>query len=271
MTEEPVKPDICVCAGNVELKHLFKEIDYAYGVGAKYLEVRFDLIEETAEEAFSAHRLIALERVISGINSYAKGKGIGLIGTKRPKDYMKNRLMPQKEDAGKTEYDPGRLIFLKSLTGIGMDLVDLELDAVSPHYVFDFVRFAHSNNSRVILSAHNFSGIIDLEETIMYYMDCAYFGGDFLKIADTVKSKDDALITISKNLKLKKIRQADHASFPEYIVFSMGEEGKTTRMLSLKAGSSFAYCSSPSCATAPGQYNAPEFYEKFRMLSLADL
>lgn len=245
-------PEICLSVGNTTLDDVFLDIDYAKNKGAGFVEVRFDLIKgiDAREEDASVTEKIAK------LASYAKDKGINLIGTKRAKDStaMANIV---------------RIEFLKSLIEIGFPFIDIELDVIERHLIKDFILFAHSKKSKVILSVHNFNKSLDVQTAIQYYIDSSYFGADYFKMADTAYSRADAISTLEKNQKLAGIKMSDLSAFPDFIVFSMGDKGRITRVLSLIYGSSFAYCSSPSGATAPGQIGIDEFQSEYLRVSNA--
>lgn len=240
-------PKLCLSVGNTTLDNIFSDIDYAKAKSVEFLEIRFDLIKETAAQALLNDHLIT--KKISNLISYSNAHGIKIIGTKRGTE------------------NSVRFEFLKSLVEIGIHFVDIELDILERYLIKEFILFASSKNSKVILSVHNNSKPINLRDTIQYYIDSSFFGADFFKIADTANSSEDALNTLEKNQKLARIKTEGSSIFPDFTVFSMGEKGKITRVLSLLYGSSFAYCSSPSGITAPGQIGVDEFRSEYLRLS----
>ncbi len=240
-------PRLCLSVGNTTLDNIFSDIDYANAKGVEFLEIRFDLIKETAALTALNDHLIA--KKISKLISYSNDNGINIIGTKRGTE------------------NSARFGFLKSLVEIGIHFVDIELDILERYLIKEFILFARSKNSKVILSVHDNSKPINLRDTIQYYIDSSFFGADFFKIADTANSSEDALNTLEKNQKLTKIKTEDSSTFPDFTVFSMGEKGKITRVLSLFYGSSLAYCSSPSGITAPGQIGVDEFRSEYLKVS----
>ncbi len=248
-------PEICLSVGNTTLDGIFSDIDYAKNKGAGFLEIRFDLIKGIKDKRSSNAGSAGLSGAsmissIKALASYAKNKGINLIGAKRPED-----------DA--LSIDIARIGFLKSLIEMGFPFIDIELDAVERRLIKDFILFAHSKKSKVILSVHNFNESLDMQTAIQYYLDSSYFDADYFKMADTANSNEDAINTLEKNQKLAKIKMSDLSAFPDFVVFSMGDKGKITRVLSLLYGSSFAYCSSPSGVTAPGQMMVDEFKNEY--------
>ncbi len=254
-------PEICLSVGNITLDDIFSSIDYAKNKGAGFVEIRFDLLKgiENQRGASPAQLTsvaelneLSISSRITKLVSYAKDRGINLIGTKRN--------MADNNTAGA---NIARIGFLKSLIEIGFPFIDIELDIIERHLIKDFIDFAHSKNSKVLLSVHNFNKSLDLQTTIQYYIDSSYFGADYFKMSDMANSNKDVMNTLEKNQKLSKIKMSDLSAFPDFIVFSMGDKGKITRVLSLIYGSSFAYCSSPSGVTAPGQIGIDEFKNEY--------
>lgn len=249
-------PQICLSAGNTTLDNIFSYIDYAENRSIGLLEIRFDLLSEieNSPEQPAAPDMPLIHK-IAGLLSYAKNKGINLIGTKR------------KSEKDVPESNISRIKFLKLLVELGFPIIDIELDAIERHLIKDFIDFAHSKKSKVILSVHNFNKKLDEQTIIQYYIDSCYFLADYFKLADTANSNEDAMSALEINLKLARIKMSDSSSFPEFSVFSMGDKGKITRVLSLAYGSSFSYCSSPSGATAPGQMGADELKNGYSIIS----
>lgn len=258
-------PEICLSVGNTTLDDIFSSIDYAKNKGAGFVEIRFDLIKEIenqqdaspaqlASTAASTEKLneLSISSKIAKLVSYAKDRGINLIGTKR-----------NMTDNNAADANIERVEFLKSLIEIGFPFIDIELDVVERHLIKDFILFAHSKNSKVLLSVHNFNKSLDIQTAIQYYLDSSYFGANYFKMSDMANSNEDVINTLEKNQKLSKIKMSDLSAFPDFIVFSMGDKGKITRVLSLIYGSSLAYCSSPSGVTAPGQIGIDEFKNEY--------
>lgn len=270
-----MNPKICISIGNTDLNGAYSGIDYAKSNGAGFVELRFDMIAETALMA-KFNPDASLEK-IKKIISYAKANGIKLIGTyrdefcglKRHVSLLEGRRFS--ETTAETGKDikatvkennpPARIKFLKSAIEAGIDICDIELDILKSWVIKDFVDFAHYKNSEVILSVHDFHGQIGLQSAIKYYIDSCYFGADYFKLADTVVSENDAAKVMEKNVQINSIKTAYESAFPEFIVFGMGEKGKITRAFSIIYGSYLAYCSSPIGTTAPGQTDIAGFRE----------
>ncbi|MHB1696859.1 MAG: type I 3-dehydroquinate dehydratase [bacterium] len=272
-------PRICLSIGNVGLKDVYAGIDYAKSKGAGFIELRFDMIKETAGARGLSTPDILEE--IKKIISYAKDNEIKVIGTNRGLNVncggsvsvfkrQSDLKMPESTESGKNitggkncglADKADRIEFLKSVIGVGADICDIELDILERHTIKDFVDFAHSKNSKVILSVHDFNGQVDLLAAIGFYIDSRYLGADYFKLADTVTSESDIPGILEKNMRLQSIKMTDKDFFPEFIVFGMGEKGKATRAFSLVYGSYLAYCSSPYGITAPGQVGIDYFNE----------
>ncbi|MHB8232477.1 MAG: type I 3-dehydroquinate dehydratase [bacterium] len=274
-------PRICLSVGNAGLDDVYAGIDYAKSKGAGFIELRFDMLKETAG-ACGLNASDILEK-IEKLISYAKDNGIKIIGTNREADvnagcrisaFKRKRVLTlPAAESGKNIIDSkncdsagriNRIEFLKSVIDMGADICDIELDVLERRIIKDFIDFAHSKNSEVILSVHDFNGQVDLFAAIGFYIDSRYLGADYFKLADTVTSENDVPRVLEKNIRLQSIKITDADSFPEFIVFGMGEKGRATRAFSLIYGSYLAYCSSPYGITAPGQAGIDDFNEMMK-------
>ncbi len=271
-----MKPRVCLSIGNTGLSGAYTAIDYAKSKDAEFVELRFDMLAETApskplNNPDNGSDKSGVLSEIKKIVSYAKNKEIKIIGTNRDASYGSNKCVPFLEkqrfaETAKKHGEPERIKFLRSVIELGIDICDIELDILERNVVKDFVDFAHSKKSRVILSVHDFNGRINLLDAVKYYIDSSYFGADYFKLTDTVISEEDAEIVSEKNIKIRSIKETDETAFPEFIVFGMGGKGKTARALSVIYGSYLAYCSSPFGITAPGQTPPDEFYTTVNFL-----
>jgi 3-dehydroquinate dehydratase type I len=268
-----MKPRVCLSIGNTGLSGIYAAIDYAKSKYAEFVELRFDMIAETApssnpdNDSDKSGVLSEIKKIVF----YAKNKEIKIIGTNRGASYGSNKCVPFLEkqrfaETAKKHGEPERIKFLKSVIEFGIDICDIELDILERNVLKDFVDFAHSKKSRVILSVHDFNGRINLLDTVKYYIDSSYFGADYFKLTDTVVSEEDAEGVSEKNIKIRSIKMTDETAFPEFIVFGMGGKGRITRALSVIYGSYLAYCSSPYGITAPGQLPPDEFYKTVGLL-----
>ncbi|MCL4428003.1 MAG: type I 3-dehydroquinate dehydratase [Deltaproteobacteria bacterium] len=273
-----MKPRVCLSTGNTGLNGVYAAIDYAKSECAEFVELRFDMIAETAQSNNSCDNFdkSGILSEIKKIISYAKDKGIKIIGTNRDASYGSNRCVsflgkqrisepetPEKliKYGAKEKGEPERIKFLRSVIELGIDICDIELDILEKNIIKDFVDFAHSKNSKIILSVHDFKMSVNLLDTIKYYIDSSYFGADYFKLTDTAVSEEDVVSSSEKNIKIRSIQTTDETAFPKFIIFSMGEKGRTTRASSIIYGSYFAYCSSPFGITATGQMPPDEFYK----------
>jgi len=250
-------PRICLSIGGTGLDGVYAGIDYAKSKGAGFVELRFDMLGETAGNGgLNTPGADILEK-IKKLISYAKDNGIKVIATNRESGAGNGGGETDGENCGL----PPRLEFLKSIIEAGADICDIELDILDRRAVKGFIDFAHGKNSEVILSVHDFSGQVDLLDATGFYIESRYLGADYFKLADTVVSESDVPGVLEKNTRLHSIKMTDADSFPEFIVFGMGEKGKITRAFSLFYGSYLAYCASPYGITAPGQAGIDDFNE----------
>ncbi len=251
-------PEVCLSVGRALLDDIFRDIDYANDKGAEFVEIRFDLLNEAGDGQLQDITDASFVRKITDLTTYARHRNIKLIATKRAKCSSSDKSQ---------NLNAIKIKFLKSLIKMGFSVADIELDVIERHLIKDFIDFAHSMESKVILSVHNFNESIDIQTTIQYYLDSSYFGADYFKMADMANSSEDMINIIEKNQKLADIKASDSSVFPDFVVFGMGDKAKITRILSLFYGSSFTYCSSPSGCTAAGQFDLDEFKDEYLRIS----
>ena len=119
---------------------------------------------------------------------------------------------------------------------------------------------AHENGTIFIRSYHDFEGTDSLEALKAIVEKCVYHGADMVKIVTLAQSEAD----IDKILALYQWCREEKASGNErigalsdggLIAFCMGEEGRSSRLDSLKFGAPYTYAAlTEEEAAAPGQW-----------------
>lgn len=127
----------------------------------------------------------------------------------------------------------------------------LDLDYDSPEeYRSDLITAARKAGFKIVLSYHNFEGTDSYERLIEIYDTCIKNGADIVKIVTASKTIQEC----SRVLNLYKM-----APKGKLAAFSIGDEGRFTRLLSHFLGSPFIYCTlDEESATAPGQLTITE-------------
>jgi 3-dehydroquinate dehydratase/shikimate dehydrogenase len=135
------------------------------------------------------------------------------------------------------------------------DFVDLELDLLESPRAGSLGELFRK--FRVICSQHDFGGTpADLGELFSRMMRTP---ADILKVATKANSITDCV-------ELLRLCERGHCSGREVIAVSMGEAGMLTRVLGPAFGSFLTYASLDAAqATAPGQINARELREVYRV------
>ncbi len=252
LSEIPEKPAICVSVGNCSFEDIPDTIKYAKSKKAECVEIRFDLIKDLKNNPNHDK--------ISKIASFAKENNIVIIAAYRNKE--------KHNKAGKTSAGVNKKpAFLKKLVESGITALDVELDLTEKPAIADIVKFAHSKNAEIILSVHDFNSSGDIQKTLQFYLEAAYFGADFFKMAVMPDCREEALEILLINTKIKEIMASDPKNYPKFTIFGMGDNGKITRVLSLLYGSFMAYCPSPFGLTAPGQIDIDNFQRLYSSLS----
>ncbi|MBR6881503.1 MAG: 3-phosphoshikimate 1-carboxyvinyltransferase [Bacteroidales bacterium] len=143
----------------------------------------------------------------------------------------------------------------------GAKYVDLEMEA--PPMMGRKIRQAcQEHGSILIRSFHDFTGTSPEASLLSLLEKGRRFGGEVVKIVTTAASRVDA------NRVLALYREAEPGTL---VAFSMGPEGRDSRLEALRCGAPFTYaCLTPEEATAPGQWTTAEMrravYKGFRFI-----
>src|SRR5229473_4622191 len=146
-----------------------------------------------------------------------------------------------------------QLDILAKASALGCQLVDVELQTAQKCKPAQLQKLR--NRSALILSFHDFRGTRKLDETLE---KMRAFPADFYKVVSTAT-------TLSDNVSMIQFlgRESDNQSL---IGMCMGEQGITSRVLGVRAGSVFTFASvSPGEETAPGQVTAQDLRSVYRI------
>ena len=131
----------------------------------------------------------------------------------------------------------------------GAAYVDIEIEA--PAMMAKRIRReAHECGTTLIRSYHDFEGTDSLMALEAICEKCRHLGGEIVKIVPTARNSQEA----------DRVLQLYNSSAPGTLVaFSMGEDGRYTRLDCLKKGAPFTYAAlSEEEAAAPGQLRYKE-------------
>ncbi|MDQ1264899.1 MAG: 3-dehydroquinate dehydratase [Bacteroidota bacterium] len=145
--------------------------------------------------------------------------------------------------------DEKRLEILENSIKAGAAYIDIELESES---VFrqDLLKPAQKAGCTSIISHHNIECTPSIEELRYILKKCFEAGADIAKIACMAQSADDA----ARMLSLYDNPARFFGKNRTFIAFSLGSEGRFTRVASLLLGAPFTYAAfSENCKTAPGQ------------------
>ncbi len=141
-----------------------------------------------------------------------------------------------------TTNDAVRMNKLKSLISLGVQYVDIEIDATA-EFKSTMLEFAKENSCQTILSYHNFEETPNTNFLLSIIEESNMLKGDFCKIATKASSKKDIARTLSL-----------YDNYPNIIAFNLGELGKISRISCSFLGAKFTYASiSEEYKTAEGQ------------------
>ena len=126
------------------------------------------------------------------------------------------------------------------------DMIDVEL-SLGKEEVQEIVLFLHKYKVRAIVSVHDFQKTPCQDDLISCFQRIQNTGADICKIAVMPESKKDVLILLNAAEKI----QRQYADRP-YIMISMGEKGKLSRVCGEFTGSAVTFGTIDQ-ASAPGQ------------------
>ncbi len=145
------------------------------------------------------------------------------------------------------------LAVLRKAADAGFPLVDLELqsaEALKPDDLQDL-----SDRVGMILSYHNFKNTKKLDEQ---FAEMSKYPADFYKVVSTATNLYD-------NVVMMKFLEANSGKH-EMVGLCMGEQGITSRVLGVRAGSIFTFgAATKGEETAPGQVLASELRDIYRI------
>ncbi len=158
------------------------------------------------------------------------------------------------EEISRDEYEK---LIIDILENGNVDIIDVEM-FTGDEAVERIVNAAHSRNTKVIMSNHDFQKTPDSEEIIKRLEKMESLRADIAKIAVMPKDKSDvdrliyATVTSDKRLAIP------------VVTMSMGEDGKISRLIGEISGSTITF-GTVGKASAPGQVESGElkkFLEK---------
>lgn len=134
------------------------------------------------------------------------------------------------------------------------DFIDLQAfeqpGVVNEKQARDFIKIAHENGARVLLSNHDFEATPDLEELLARFFVMQELEPDLMKLAVMPKTEDD----VFNLLEVAGLMRDSYGKIP-FIAISMGELGAGTRICGGEFGSVITFAAG-SRASAPGQLSA---------------
>lgn len=210
---------ICLSLQKLDYKALVKAVSHS-----EMAEIRLDLMELSEKE---------ISKVFS--------KDKTLIATcrleKQPKEICVERLSAALKGNGPAKKSKA------------VKYLDIEYDAPA-EYREAMVSLAKENGFKIIHSYHNFSNTDPFERLLEITGRCFEYGADVVKIATTAIITEEGVRTL---------RLYRHFEKERLLAFSMGSQGKFTRLLSLNLGAPFIFAApKEELATAPGQPIADE-------------
>lgn len=154
--------------------------------------------------------------------------------------------------------DKERVKLLQEGMRLGASYVDIELETAAGDLDL-LLNTARQENSKVIISYHNFKKTVDREELESVMIACYEKGGEIAKIATQVNAPEDIRNLISLyDLPGKKV------------ILGMGSKGRITRVMGPYLGAEFTFASTGKGGkTAPGQLSVKQLSKLFKVIDKA--
>lgn len=227
------RPKICVSLTGGTKKEILSEAQELQKFPVELAEWRADYFEQIEDIEKMLDVLWSLEEILNEIP---------LIFTFRTKKEGGKRQI------GTEEY----MELIKKAAWKGHpDMIDVEL-SLGKEEVKEIVSFLHKYKIRAIVSVHDFQKTPCQEELISCFQTIQTTGADICKIAVMPQVKKDVLILLNASEEI----QRKYADRP-YIMISMGEEGKISRICGELTGSAVTFGTIDK-ASAPGQIPVEE-------------
>lgn len=224
-------PRICASVFPQTIPEALKLIERAENEGLGLIEIRLDSLEN-----------------YDGLSKLGKHGKIQKIATNRLTHYHGKFLG--------TEVEQKQVLLTAAKTGF--DYLDIELAASN---LKEFTTQASEQGAKVIVSFHDFDGILkltELDNILEREIDC---GADVCKIITTAKKIEDNLALLNFTVAASKRTNI--------ICFAMGEHGKISRLLSPLFGGFLTFAALESgLETAPGQLTVQDMRVTYKLLGL---
>lgn len=224
-------PRICASVFPQTIPEALKLIERAENEGLGLIEIRLDSLEN-----------------YDGLSKLGKHGKIQKIATNRLTHYHGKFLG--------TEVEQKQVLLTAAKTGF--DYVDIELASSN---LKEFTTQASEQGAKVIVSFHDFDGVLKLTELgniLEREIDC---GADVCKIITTAKRIEDNLALLNFTVAASKRTNI--------ICFAMGEHGKISRLLSPLFGGFLTFAALESgLETATGQLTVQDMRITYKLLGL---
>ena len=145
----------------------------------------------------------------------------------------------------------------------GADYLDLEAADRLAERLFTAVSAAGKSGPRprIIVSCHDWRGTPGVGSLRRCWRTCREKGGDIVKVVTLARRPED-------NLRILSLIPYSRQRGQEIIAFAMGEQGKSSRIMSLVLGAHLTYATAArGRETAPGQFTCKEMQKALTLLT----
>lgn len=222
---------ICVPITSINKENIIEDVKSAVQSKAEVIEWRVDCFEGAKD----------IEQVIDILKEIQINLGDKvLLFTYRTSNEGGN---------GNLETSEYMLLLKTAILSKLVDIVDIEL-LLGDTIINSIVNHAHMCNVKILISNHDMDStprydVIENRINLMYEK-----GADIAKVSYMPKNEEDVKVLYQVAKDLNKDRP--------YLLISMGELGKVTRLEAKKLGSCFTFASLNGKVSAPGQISVEE-------------
>lgn len=240
-------PEICIPLTGTSQEEVLKEAELAEELPCQLVEWRADYMLSTLKEDTIQRQGEKLKQVLGYLRITLD---LPIIFTVRTV-----------QEGGKSDISKADRYFINKLIAEGglADFIDIQVfdspGQVDERAIRSFIRFAHENETKVILSSHDFNETPELEEMLARFFVMQDLGADMMKLAVMPQSEED----VFSLLEVATLMRDSYGEIP-FIALSMGQLGATTRICGGEFGSVITFAAGKN-VSSPGQLDAATLRE----------
>lgn len=240
-------PEICIPLTGTSEEEILKEAEFVRELPCQIVEWRADYMLKELQDDDPQRQGEKLKQVLGYLRL---ALDLPIIFT----------IRTQKE-GGQAEISREDYFFINTWIAESRmaDVIDIEVfeapGQVDERRIHRFLAIAQEQETKVLLSSHDFEQTPDLEEILARFFLMQDLGADLMKLAVMPQSEND----VFRLLEGAALMRDTYGKIP-FIAISMGELGATTRICGGEFGSVITFAAGKG-ASAPGQMDAVTLQE----------